>query len=114
MSSLLEKAPQKVLASPQDERDGVATDLGSKTQTSILKQAGLKKMSRYTVFIEPTATGYSAHVPDLPGCIAAARSLEETRQLIKEAIEFHIEALRDNGDEVPKPTRHIEQIEVSV
>jgi predicted RNase H-like HicB family nuclease len=51
-------------------------------------------MSRYTVFIEPTATGYSAHVPDLPGCIAAASTLEETRQLIKEAIEFHIEALR--------------------
>ena len=73
----------------------------------------VEKMSRYTVFIEPTATGYSAHVPDLPGCIAAARSLEETRQLIKEAIEFHIEALRDNGDEIPLPTRHIEQIEVS-
>jgi predicted RNase H-like HicB family nuclease len=71
-------------------------------------------MSRYAVFIEPIATGYSAHVPDLPGCIAAARSLEETRRLIKEAIEFHIEALRDNGDEVPLPTRHIEQIEVSV
>jgi predicted RNase H-like HicB family nuclease len=65
----------------------------------------VEKMSRYTVFIEPTARGYSAHVPDLPGCIAAARSLGETRQLIKEAIEFHIEALRDNGDEVPKPTR---------
>ena len=55
-------------------------------------------MSRYTVFIEPTATGYSAHVPDLPGCIAAASTLEETRQLIKEAIEFHVEGMRINGD----------------
>jgi predicted RNase H-like HicB family nuclease len=71
-------------------------------------------MSRYTVFIEPTATGYSAHVPDLPGCIAAASTLDETRQLIKEAIEFHIEAMRDHGDAVPEPTRHIEQVEVSV
>jgi predicted RNase H-like HicB family nuclease len=71
-------------------------------------------MSRYTVFIEPTATGYSAHVPDLPGCVAAASSLEETRQLIKEAIEFHIDAMRMNGDAVPEPTRHVEQIEVSV
>jgi predicted RNase H-like HicB family nuclease len=70
-------------------------------------------MSRYTVFIGPTATGYSAHVPDLPGCIAAASTLEETRQLIKEAIEFHIEALRENGDVLPEPTSHIEQIEVS-
>jgi predicted RNase H-like HicB family nuclease len=71
-------------------------------------------MSTYTVFIEPTESGFSAYVPDLPGCIAAASTLEETRQLIKEAIEFHIEALRDSGDEVPLPTRHIEQIEVSL
>jgi predicted RNase H-like HicB family nuclease len=69
-------------------------------------------MSRYTVFIEPTATGYSAHVPDLPGCIAAASTLEGTRQLIKEAIEFHIEALQDNGDAVPEPTKYVEQVEV--
>lgn len=71
-------------------------------------------MSRYTIFIEPTATGYSAHVPDLPGCVAAASTLEETRQLIKEAIEFHIEGMRINGDSVPEPTRYVEQVEVSV
>lgn len=70
-------------------------------------------MSTYTVFFEPTSTGYSAHVPDLPGCVAAAGTLEETRQLIKEAIEFHIEGMRINGDAVPEPTPHIEQIEVS-
>ncbi len=70
-------------------------------------------MLKYTVFIEPTATGYSAYVPDLPGCIAAASTLEETRHLIKEAIEFHIEAMRENGDVVPEPTRHVEQVEVS-
>lgn len=70
-------------------------------------------MSTYTVFFEPTATGYSAHVPDLPGCIAAASTLEETRQLIREAIEFHIEGMRINGDVVPEPTPYIEQIEVS-
>lgn len=69
-------------------------------------------MSTYTVFIEETSTGYSAHVPDLPGCVAAAATLDDTRQLIKEAIEFHIEAMRMNGDAVPDPTRHVEQIEV--
>ena len=71
-------------------------------------------MSTYTVFFEPTATGYSAHVPDLPGCVAAASTLEETRQLIREAIEFHIDGMRINGDAVPEPTPHVEQIEVSV
>lgn len=70
-------------------------------------------MSKYTVFIEPTATGFSAYVPDLPGCVAAASTLEGTRDLIKEAIEFHIEGMRMNGDAVPEPTRLVEQIEVS-
>lgn len=70
-------------------------------------------MTRYTVFIEPTATGFSVHVPDLPGCIAAASTLEETHELIKEAIKFHIETMRDHGDVVPEPKRHVEQIEVS-
>jgi predicted RNase H-like HicB family nuclease len=70
-------------------------------------------MSTYTVFFEPTATGYSAHVPDLPGCVAAASTLEETRELMREAIEFHIEGMRIKGDAIPEPTPHIEQIEVS-
>jgi predicted RNase H-like HicB family nuclease len=70
-------------------------------------------MSAYTVFIGPSATGYSAHVPDLPGCVAAASTLEETRQLIREAIEFHIEGMRMHGEIVPDPTPHVERIEVS-
>ena len=69
-------------------------------------------MTRYTVYFEPTATGYSAHVPDLPGCVAAATTLEETRELMREAIEFHIEGMRLHGEAVPEPTEHIEQIEV--
>ena len=48
-------------------------------------------MSKYTVFFEPTPTGHSPRVPDLPGCVAAASTLEETRQLMREAIEFHVE-----------------------
>jgi predicted RNase H-like HicB family nuclease len=79
----------------------------------VYTEQGEAEMSTYTVFLAPTATGYSAHVPDLPGCVAAARTLEETRQLIREAIEFHIEAMRVHGDVVPEPTPHIEQIEVS-
>lgn len=71
-------------------------------------------MSRYTVFFEKTATGFSAHVPDLPGCVAAASTLEETRVLIREAIEFHLEGIQLHGDEIPLPTPHVEQIEVGV
>ena len=69
-------------------------------------------MSKYTVFIEPAATGYSAYVPDLPGCVAAGSTLDETRRLMKEAIEFHIEGMRMHGEVVPEPTPHVEQIEV--
>ena len=71
-------------------------------------------MSKYTVFFEQTATGFSAHVPDLPGCVAAASTLEETRNFMREAIEFHIEGMRLNGDAIPEPTPHVEEIEVAV
>ena len=89
-----------------------SADLDPKTE--IYTEAGRPEMSKYTVFIGKTATGYSAHVPDLPGCIAAAGTLEETRQLITEAIEFHIEGMKLHGEEVPEPTALIEQVEVSV
>lgn len=70
-------------------------------------------MNTYAVFIEPTECGFSAHVPDLPGCVAAASTLGETRQLIKDAIEFHIGGMRMNGEVVPAPTRLVEQVQVS-
>jgi predicted RNase H-like HicB family nuclease len=69
-------------------------------------------MNQYTVFFAQTATGYSAHFPDLPGCVAAGATLEGTRQLIREAIEFHIEGMRLHGEVVPPPTRLVEQVEV--
>ena len=68
---------------------------------------------KYAIVIEKAEHNYSAYVPDLPGCVAAATTLEETRHLIKEAIEFHIEGMRINGDLVPEPTQHVEQVEVS-
>jgi predicted RNase H-like HicB family nuclease len=71
-------------------------------------------MSKYTVFFARTATGYSAHVPDLPGCVVAATTLDETRELMREAIEFHIEGMRLNGEAVPEPTPLIEEVEVLV
>jgi len=59
---------------------------------------------RYLVILEKTETGYGAYVPDLPGCIAAAASEEEVRRLIREAVELHLEALRESGEPIPVPT----------
>jgi hypothetical protein len=61
--------------------------LGPKDR-ALYTEAGRTKMSKYTVFFERTATGYSAHVPDLLGCIGAASTLDETRELMREAIEL--------------------------
>lgn len=68
---------------------------------------------KYMVVIERSKTGYGAYVPDLPGCVAAADTREETLRLIKEAIEFHIEGLREAGEPIPEPTSVGEIIEVN-
>jgi predicted RNase H-like HicB family nuclease len=68
---------------------------------------------RYLVVLEKGENGYGAHVPDLPGCIAAAETRDEVLRLIREAIEFHIEGLREQGDSVPQPSSVAEVIEVS-
>ena len=68
---------------------------------------------RYPVFIEKTATSYGAHVPDLPGCIAVGKTLEDVRKLISEAMEMHIEGMREDGDEVPEPPFAVEWVEAS-
>jgi len=67
---------------------------------------------RYAVIVEKTGNGYSAYVPDLPGCVAAARTRAETERLIREAIHFHLEGLRENGDPIPQPTTGVELVEV--
>ena len=59
---------------------------------------------KYAVIYERTATGYSAYAPDLPGCIAAGRSLRETEKLMGEAIDMHLQAMREDGDAIPEPT----------
>jgi predicted RNase H-like HicB family nuclease len=59
---------------------------------------------KYTVIYEKTATGYSAYVPDLPGCISAGSTLEETTELMRAAIEMHLETMREDGDSIPEPT----------
>jgi predicted RNase H-like HicB family nuclease len=59
---------------------------------------------QYLVIVEKGPTSYGAYVPDLPGCVAAADSREEVLTLIREAIEFHIEGLREDGQPIPEPS----------
>jgi len=58
---------------------------------------------KYTVIIEKTRTGYSAYLPDVPGCIATGRTEQAVRKNIAEALEFHFEGLRLAGQPIPRP-----------
>jgi predicted RNase H-like HicB family nuclease len=58
---------------------------------------------KYVVVYERTDNGWSADAPDLPGCIAAGDTREETEQLMREAIQLHIAALREDGEPIPQP-----------
>jgi predicted RNase H-like HicB family nuclease len=66
---------------------------------------------KYAVIVEQGDTSYGAYVPDLPGCVAVGETLEEVQRLIREAIAFHIEGLREEGLPVPPPTSLCEYIE---
>ena len=59
-------------------------------------------------------TGYAAHLPDLPGCIAAADTFEETRNLIEEAANFHVEGMIEDGETIPEPLNVAIEVEVEV
>jgi predicted RNase H-like HicB family nuclease len=69
-------------------------------------------MRRYAVVIEKAPGNYSAYVPDLPGCVATGATIEETEREIREAIEFHLEGLRDAGEPIPEPTSRTAYVEV--
>ena len=68
---------------------------------------------RYAVVIEQAESNYSAYVPDLPGCVAAGATIEETETEIREAIEFHIQGMKEDGLPVPSPSSSVEYIEVA-
>ena len=71
------------------------------------------KHMRYTVIYAKTRTGYSAYLPDLPGCIAVGGSLDETKRLMHEAIALHIEGMKEDGLPIPQPTIIAEQVDVN-
>jgi predicted RNase H-like HicB family nuclease len=68
---------------------------------------------RYAIVIERANDNFSAYAPDLPGCVATGATVEETEQEIREAIQFHIDGLREDGTPVPPPTSRVDYIEVA-
>ena len=69
-------------------------------------------MKRYAIVSERSKRSYGASVPDVPGCVAVGKTLRETRRLIREAIRFHIEGLREAGDPVPESSSTAETVAV--
>ena len=67
---------------------------------------------RYLVIIEKGETSYGAYIPDLPGCAAVGETEAEVMELIHEAIEFHLEGLRDEGENIPQPRSDVGYVEV--
>ncbi len=69
--------------------------------------------ARYVIVIEKAGRNYGAHAPDLPGCVALGDTFDETVSNMRQAIEMHLEAMREDGDPIPPPTSVAEYIEIS-
>jgi predicted RNase H-like HicB family nuclease len=71
-------------------------------------------MTKYAIVIEHApGSNYSAYVPDLPGCVTTGDTPEEVKQLMQEAIEFHLEGMREDGLPIPEPTTLVDYAEVA-
>lgn len=68
---------------------------------------------KYAVVIEQADSNYSAYVPDLPGCVATGATIKAAESEIREAIKFHIEGMKEDGQAVPAPSSAVEYIEVA-
>lgn len=68
---------------------------------------------RYAIVIEKAESNFSAYVPDLPGCVATGATVEETESQIREAIEFHLGGMREDGIAIPQPESRVEYVEVA-
>lgn len=67
---------------------------------------------RFAIIIEKSKNGFGAYVPDLPGCVAVGETVGETETLIKEAISFHLEGMREDGEAIPTASAIAEYVEV--
>ncbi len=68
---------------------------------------------RYAIVIELANGNYSAYVPDLPGCVSTGSTVQQVEDRIREAIQFHLEGLREDGRPVPPPSSRVDYVEVA-
>lgn len=68
---------------------------------------------KYAIVIERAGGNFSAYVPDLPGCVASGDTIEEVELRIREAIKFHLQGMREDGEPVPAPSSQVEYVEVA-
>ncbi len=69
-------------------------------------------MKRYAIVVEKAKSNYAAYVPDLPGCVATGTTVKETERRLREAIQLHVQGLREDGLAVPEPSSHVDYLEV--
>jgi predicted RNase H-like HicB family nuclease len=67
---------------------------------------------KYAIIVERGDSSFGAYVPDLPGCVSVGETKDEVLHLIREAIQFHLEGLRENGESIPEPLSSAEYVEV--
>ena len=68
---------------------------------------------RYAIVIEKAENNYAAYVPDLPGCVATGRTIEETEKEIREAIDLHLRGVREDGLPIPEPSSSVDYVEIA-
>jgi predicted RNase H-like HicB family nuclease len=73
-----------------------------------------EKVMRYGYVMEKTKTGFSAYVPDLPGCVATGKTKEQVRRRLQEAVGIHLKSMMESGNAIPEPTSKLEYVEVQL
>jgi predicted RNase H-like HicB family nuclease len=69
-------------------------------------------MKRYAIVIEKAPSNFAGYVPDLPGCVATGTTVAETERLLREAIELHLDGMREDGLPIPEPVSVVEYLDV--
>ena len=79
-----------------------------------MKSHGEARLMKWVLIIEKTKTGFSAYLPDLPGCVATGKTKAQVRRRIHEAVEIHLKRMIEDGDPIPQPTSRWEYVEVQL
>ena len=76
----------------------------------VYNETGGYRLNKFLVIYEKSGTCFGAYAPDLPGCVATGRTLDETSKRTAKSMEMHLSAMRENGDPIPEPS-HFELVE---